>query len=101
SDGRFVLELNDLTTWILYSSDTSLELEYEPAVDDTPSVLKATLPMSGTLRVTRVPYEETHSQYDDAVSLLDQYSGSYPTKAKLSTWMHKTNTNRGKYHIDW
>lgn len=45
--------------------------------------LKATLPMSGTLRVTRVPYEETHSQYDDAVSLLDQYSGSYPTKAKL------------------
>ncbi|CAM9212408.1 unnamed protein product, partial [Ectocarpus sp. 12 AP-2014] len=101
SDGRFVLELNDLTTWILYSSDTSLELEYEPAVDDTPSVLKATLPMSGTLRVTRVPYEETHSQYDDAVSLLDQYSGSYPTKAKLRTWMHKTNTDRGRYRIDW
>ncbi|CAM9159945.1 unnamed protein product [Ectocarpus fasciculatus] len=101
SDGRFVLELNDLTTWILYSSDTSLELQYEPAVDDTPSVLKATLPMSGTLRVTRIPYEETHSQYDDAVSLLDQYSGSYPTKARLTTWMHKTNTNRGRYRIDW
>ncbi|CAN0065398.1 unnamed protein product, partial [Ectocarpus sp. 6 AP-2014] len=101
SDGRFVLELNDLTTWILYSSDTSLELEYEPAVDDTPSVLRATLPMSGTLRVTRVPYEETHSQYDDAVSLLDQYSGSYPTKAELTTWMHKTNTDRGRYRIDW
>lgn len=38
SDGRFVLGLNDGTTWILYSSDTALELYHVPADADRPSV---------------------------------------------------------------
>lgn len=40
--------------------------------------LKATKRMSGTLRVTRVPYEEGDAKYDQAVALFDDYSGSYP-----------------------
>lgn len=38
SEGRFVLELNDGTTWILYSSDTNLELYHVPAEGSQPSL---------------------------------------------------------------
>ncbi|CAM9110958.1 unnamed protein product [Scytosiphon promiscuus] len=102
SDGRFVLELNDGTTWILYSSDSSLEFVFVTSEEDgSPSVLQATAPMSGTLRVTRVPYAASDAKYDEAVALFDQYSGSYPTKATLRSWIRTTNKNRGRYRIDW
>lgn len=61
----------------------------DPMFDDcrqnrsTERRLQATGPMSGTLRVTRVPYEAGDDKYDEAVALFDQYSGSYPTKASL------------------
>lgn len=45
--------------------------------------LKATARVSGTLRVTRVPYEEGDDKYDEAVALFDKYSGSYPICGKL------------------
>lgn len=37
SRGRFVLELNDGSTWIIYSSDKDLELSYVAATSDRPS----------------------------------------------------------------
>eukprot|EP00752_Nemacystus_decipiens_P012462 g11038.t2 len=101
SDGRFVLDLNDGTTWILYSSDTNLELYHVPADIDRPSVLKAVARTYGTLRVTRVPYDEGDAKYDEAVALFDQYAGSYPICGELTSWMHRTDMNRGRYRIDW
>ena len=37
SRGRFMLELNDGSTWIVYSSNKELELAYVPATSDKPS----------------------------------------------------------------
>lgn len=56
--------------------------------------LKATATMSGTLRVARVPYDKDHAKYDEAVDLLDQYSGSYPIKGSLSVSAGKRKGGR-------
>lgn len=40
--------------------------------------------MSGTLRVTRVPYEADDAKYDEAVALFDQYAGLYPTCGEIT-----------------
>lgn len=38
--------------------------------------------MTGALRVTRVPYDSEHADYDYAIDLLDEHSGSYPLYGK-------------------
>jgi len=38
ADGRFVMDLEDGTTWILYSSDPTIELRHVPASDGLPSL---------------------------------------------------------------
>lgn len=45
--------------------------------------LKATSAMTGTIRAARVPYDDDTDEYDEAVALLDQHAGCYPTKAEL------------------
>eukprot|EP00752_Nemacystus_decipiens_P007462 g6667.t1 len=101
SRGRFVLELNDGSTWIVYSSDQDLELSYVPATADTPSKLQAKSPMTGYLRATRVPVSSDSDEYDEAVGTLDEHAGCYPIRGELRAWIHKELTNRGRYIIDW
>eukprot|EP00903_Cladosiphon_okamuranus_P008293 g7980.t1 len=101
SHGRFVLEFNDGSTWIVYSSDKDLELSYVPATSTRPSSLNAKSPMTGTLRAARVPYSSDSYEYDEAAKRLDEHAGSYPIRGELRAWMHKTLTNRGRYIIDW
>ncbi|CBN76107.1 Endo-1,3-beta-glucanase, family GH81 [Ectocarpus siliculosus] len=101
SRGRFMLELNDGSTWIVYSSNRELELSYVPATSDTPSSLRAKSPMTGTLRATRVPYESDSAEYDEAMGALDEHAGCYPIKGELQAWMDTKSTNRGRYKISW
>lgn len=37
ADGRFMMELNDGSTWILYSSESDIELFYIPALPNEPN----------------------------------------------------------------
>ncbi|CAM9216242.1 unnamed protein product [Ascophyllum nodosum] len=99
-DGRFMLELQDGSTWILYC-DTDLELTYSPAEPNEPDTLRAAEATSGVLRVTRVPYSAGSANYDEAIDLLDEYSGRYVTSATLRAWRHITNTSRGRYKFIW
>lgn len=39
--------------------------------------------MTGTLRVTRVPYDGDSAEFDEAVATLDEHAGCYPTKGEL------------------
>lgn len=39
--------------------------------------------MNGTLRATRVPYDEDDPQYEEAVDTLNEYAGSYPVSGEL------------------
>lgn len=39
--------------------------------------------MTGTLRAALVPYDADSPKFDEAVSLLDEYAGTYPTRGGL------------------
>lgn len=39
--------------------------------------------MTGTLRATRVPYDEDDTLYEEAVDTLNEYAWSYPVRGKI------------------
>lgn len=45
--------------------------------------LKSTKTITGTLRATRVPYDEDDQLYEEAVDTLNEYAWSYPVGAEL------------------
>ncbi|CAN0304217.1 unnamed protein product [Ascophyllum nodosum] len=101
SDGRFAVELNDGSTWMLYySGDEELQLNFVSASDNGINALKGNVALTGTLRAALVPYDAASPEFEEAVELLDQYAGTYPTKGALRAWMHKTQ-NMARYKIIW
>ena len=38
--------------------------------------------MNGTLRATRVPYEDDNPLFEESMGMLDEYAGSYPVSGK-------------------
>eukprot|EP00903_Cladosiphon_okamuranus_P021661 g19915.t1 len=100
-DGRFELELNDGSMWILYSSDPELEFHYITAQPNEPNKLQSNTTINGTLRATLVPYNKEDASHDAVVALLDKHAGSYPIDGEVSGWMNETDDHRGRYSITW
>ncbi|CAM9504804.1 unnamed protein product, partial [Ectocarpus fasciculatus] len=100
-DGRFELELNDGSLWILYSSDPDIEFHYINAQPNEPNKLQLNATMNGTLRATLVPYDHEHALHEATVSALDDHSGSYPISGEIWGWVNETDSNRGSYSMSW
>ena len=68
--------------------------------------LKGNVALTGTLRAALVPYDAASPEFEEAVELLDQYAGTYPTKGALRvkaypfpvlffSWLGRSGGGRG------
>ncbi|CAI5712870.1 unnamed protein product [Hyaloperonospora brassicae] len=77
--GKYVLQLPNKQTWVVYSSDTSASF----SIDSTGSAFAASAAYTGTLRVAVLPEGGDHSVYDDYVSCVVR-GGSFVMESRTA-----------------
>uniref|UniRef100_A0AAV1VLF5 glucan endo-1,3-beta-D-glucosidase n=1 Tax=Peronospora matthiolae TaxID=2874970 RepID=A0AAV1VLF5_9STRA len=77
--GKYILQLPNKQTWVVYSSDTSASF----SIDSTGSALVASAAYTGTLRVAVLPQGGDLSVYDDYASCIVR-GGSFAMQSRTA-----------------